>query len=63
MEIITLLVVETNRYYHQLLDSFEDGPSPQREVTEAEIFRCVKCDVALCVDQNFFQDYHTKTKL
>jgi hypothetical protein len=27
------------------------------------IFRCVKCDVALCVDQNCFQDYHTKTSL
>ena len=27
------------------------------------IFRCVKCDVALCVDQNCFEDYHTKTKL
>jgi len=38
MEIVTLLVVETNRYYHQFLDNFEDGPSPQREVTEAEMF-------------------------
>jgi len=38
VEIITLLVVETNRYYHQFLDSFEDGLSPQREVTEAEMF-------------------------
>ena len=37
-EIVTLLVVETNRYYHQFLDNFEDGPSPQREVTEAEMF-------------------------
>ena len=37
-EIITLLVVETNRYYHQFLDSFEDGPSPQRDVAEAEMF-------------------------
>jgi len=37
-EIVTLLVVETNRYYHQFLDNFEDGPSPQHEVTEAEIF-------------------------
>jgi hypothetical protein len=30
--------VETNRYYHQFSDSFDDGPSPQREVTEAEMF-------------------------
>jgi len=27
------------------------------------IFRCVKCDVALCVDRNCFGDYHTKTNL
>ena len=37
-EIVTLLVVETNRYYHQFLDNCEDGPSPQRDVTEAEMF-------------------------
>jgi len=36
-EIVTLLVVEMNRYYHQFLDSFEDGPSP-RDVTAAEMF-------------------------
>jgi len=30
--------VETNRYYHQFLDNFDDGPSPQCEVTEAEMF-------------------------
>jgi len=37
-EIVTLLVVKTNHYYHQFLDSFEDGPSPQCDVTEAEMF-------------------------
>ena len=37
-EIITWLVVETNRYYYQFLSNFEDGPSPQPEVTEAEMF-------------------------
>jgi hypothetical protein len=37
-EIITLLVVETNRYYHQFLDNFDYGPSPQCEVTEAVMF-------------------------
>jgi len=37
-EIVTLLVVETNRYYHQFLDNYEDGSSPQRHVTEAEMF-------------------------
>ena len=33
-EIITLLVVETNRYY----DRLDDGPSPEPDVTEAEMF-------------------------
>ena len=37
-EIVALLVVKTNRCYHQFLDNFEDGPSPRREVTEAEKF-------------------------
>jgi len=38
VEIVTLLVVGTKRYYHQFLDNFKDGPSPQHEVTEAEMF-------------------------
>jgi hypothetical protein len=37
-EIITLLIVETKRYYQQFLDHSDDGPSPQRDVTEAEMF-------------------------
>jgi hypothetical protein len=37
-EIITLLGVETNNYYHQFLGNFDDRPSPQCEVTEAEMF-------------------------
>ena len=37
-EIITLLVVEMYRYYHQFLDNTDDWPSPQCEVTEAEMF-------------------------
>ena len=28
-EIITLLVVETNRYYHDYIDRLDDGPSPE----------------------------------
>jgi len=36
--IITLLVVETNRYYHQFLENSDDGPSPEHEVTETEMF-------------------------
>jgi len=36
-EIITLLLVETNRYYHAHLDRFDEGPSPQPDMTEAEM--------------------------
>jgi hypothetical protein len=34
-EIITLLVVETSRYYQYRL---EEGPSPEFDITEAEMF-------------------------
>ena len=44
-EIVTLLVVETNRYYHQFLDNFEDRPSPQRDMTEAEMFAFLGSDI------------------
>jgi len=27
------------------------------------MFKSVKCDVALCADQNCFVDYHTKNNL
>jgi hypothetical protein len=37
-EIITLLVVETNRYYHDCLDSTDEQHYPQRDVTEADMF-------------------------
>ena len=37
-EIITLLVVETNRYYHDYIDRLDDGPSPEPDVTEAVMF-------------------------
>ena len=32
-----------------------------RGVTRTVLFKCVKCDVALCVDRSCFEDYHTKT--
>jgi hypothetical protein len=35
--IIHLLVVETNRYYHQYLDRLDDGPS-RPDVTNSEMF-------------------------
>jgi hypothetical protein len=37
-EIISLLVVETNRYYHSYIESLKDGPSPLPDITEAEMF-------------------------
>jgi len=38
VEIITVLVVETNHYYHQSLENSDDRHSPKREVTETEMF-------------------------
>jgi len=37
VEIITLLVMETKRYYHSHLDRIDDGPLPLPDVTEAEM--------------------------
>ena len=37
-EIITLLLVETNRYYDDNIDRLDVGPSPEPDVTEAEMF-------------------------
>jgi len=37
-EIITLLVVETNRYYQHYIDRLDDGLSPEPDITEAEMF-------------------------
>jgi hypothetical protein len=34
-----------------------------RGVTRTVMFKCVKCDVALCVDRNCFTDYNTKNNL
>ena len=30
-----------------------------RGVRREVVFKCVKCDVALCADRNYFEDYHT----
>jgi hypothetical protein len=50
-EIITLLVVETNRYYHDHLNRLDEEPSPQPDVTEAEIlvFIAVKIQMEHCI--------------
>ena len=37
VEIITLLLVETNRYYHNHLDRLDEGPSPLPYITEAKM--------------------------
>jgi len=36
-EIVTLLVVETNTYYHWCMDSLDTGPSPQPDVSDTEM--------------------------
>jgi hypothetical protein len=36
--IIHLLVVDTNRYYHQYLGRLDDGSSPRPDVTDSEMF-------------------------
>ena len=60
-EIVTLLVVETNRHYQQFLDNFEDGPSPQREVTEAEMFSFLALTLQMGhTVQDRLQDYWKK---
>jgi hypothetical protein len=37
-EVITLLVAETNQYYHRYLDTLDNGPSPEPDVTEHEMY-------------------------
>jgi hypothetical protein len=46
-EIITLLVVETNKYYHGHLDRLDEGPSPLPDVTEAEILVCLALTIQM----------------
>jgi len=60
-EIITLLVVETNRYYQQYLDNSDEGPSPQHEVTEAEMFVFLAMTLQMGhTVQDKLEDYWTK---
>jgi len=50
-EIITLLVVETNRYYHDHLDRLDEGPLPQPDVTEAKmlVFLAITIQMGHCI--------------
>jgi len=60
-ENVTLLVVETNCYYHQFLDKCEDGPSPQRDVTEAEMFAFLALTLQMGhTVQDRLEDFWTK---
>jgi len=53
--------VETNRYYHQFLENSDDGPSPKREVTEAEIFAFLALTLQMGHSvQGRLEDYWTK---
>jgi len=56
-EIITLLVVETNRYHDEFLQNSDDRPSSQREVTEAEMFSFLALTLQI---QGRLEDYWTK---
>ena len=61
MEIVTLLVVDTNHYYHQFSDNFEDGPSPQCDVTEGEMFAFLALTLQMGhTVQDRLEDYSTK---
>jgi len=50
-EIITLLVAETNRYYHDHLDRLDQGPYPQPDMTEAEmlVFLAITISMGHCI--------------
>jgi hypothetical protein len=61
-EIITLLVVETNRYYHDHLDRLDEEPSPLPDVTEAEmlVFLVITIQMGHCICDKLI-DYGSKT--
>jgi len=60
-EIITLLVVKVNRYYHQFLENSDDGHSPEHEVTEVEMFAFLALTLQMGhTVQGRREDYWTK---
>jgi len=62
-EIITLLVVEMNRYYQEYLHLSDDGPSPQPDVSEAEMFPFLAVTLQMVhTVQGRLEDYWTKLK-
>src|SRR5215510_12576011 len=62
-EIITLLVVETNRYYHDHLDRIDEGPSPLPDVTEAEmlVFLAITIQMGHCI-RDRLTDYWSRAE-
>ena len=56
-----MLIVETNRYYHQFLENSDNGSSPEREVTEVEMFAflALMLQMGLTI-QGRLEDYWTK---
>ena len=62
VEIITLLVVETNRYYHDCLDSTDEQHHPQHDVTETEMFVFLALTLQMGhTIQGRLEDYWTKS--
>ena len=60
-QIITFLVVETNHCYHQFLENSDNGHSPEREVTEAEMFVFLALTLQMGhTVQGRLEDYWTK---
>ena len=53
--------METNRYYHQFLENSDNGHSPEREVTEAEMFAYLALTLQMGLTvQGRLEDYWTK---
>jgi hypothetical protein len=50
-EIMQLLVEETNRYYHQYLETVAEGRSPLPDMTTPEMYLFVSIDVQMGPDQ------------
>ena len=65
MEFITLLVVEMNCYYYQFLDNSDNGLSPHREVTRAEMFMFLALTVQMghTVQDRLEDDLRNRTAL
>ena len=53
--------METNRYYHRFLENSDDGHSPEREVTEVEMFAFFALTLQMGhTVQGRLEDYWTK---